>query len=52
MSPTLYFPIEACAGIDNSDAAPAAMRILTLRMGFVPLSGEAAKASLPKSKGR
>ncbi len=22
MSPTLYFPIEACAGIDNSDAAP------------------------------
>src|SRR4051794_23115034 len=33
---------------DNKDAAPAAMRILTLRIGFVLLSGEADEASHQK----
>src|SRR4051812_17716160 len=33
---------------DNKDAAPAAIRILTLRIGFVLLSGEADEASHQK----
>src|ERR1700754_3003785 len=33
---------------DNRDAAPAAIRILTLRIGFVLLSGEADEASHQK----
>src|SRR5206468_6731051 len=33
---------------DNSDAAPAAIRTLTLRIGFVLLSGEADEASHQK----
>jgi hypothetical protein len=35
----------ASAPDDNRDAAPAATRYLTLRMGFVLLAGEAAEAS-------
>jgi hypothetical protein len=31
----------ASAAVDNNDAAPAAMRNLTLRIGFVLLAGEA-----------
>jgi hypothetical protein len=38
----------AKAADDNSDAAPAAMRNLTLRISFVPLSDEAAKAPTPE----
>jgi hypothetical protein len=34
----------ANAADDNTDAAPAAMRNLTLRIGFVLLAGEADKA--------
>jgi hypothetical protein len=34
---------------DNRDAAPAAMRNLTLRIGFVLLAGEADKASHRKT---
>jgi hypothetical protein len=37
---------------DNSDAAPAAIRDLTLRIGFVLLSGEAAEASHLETHGR
>src|SRR5437764_13790464 len=33
---------------DNRDAAPAAIRDITLRIGFVLLSGEADEASHPK----
>src|ERR1700687_1466109 len=36
---------------DNRDAAPAAMRNLTLRIGFVLLAGEADKAPLLKLTG-
>jgi hypothetical protein len=38
----------AYATDDNRDAALAAMRNLTLRIGFVLLAGEADKASLQK----
>src|SRR5258708_2075769 len=42
----------AKAADDNRDAAPAAMRNLTLRIGFVLLAGEANKASHRKTHGR
>jgi hypothetical protein len=38
----------ADAADDNNDAAPAAIRNLTLRIGFVLLSGEADEASHQK----
>src|SRR4051812_14425269 len=42
----------ANAAVDNTDAAPAAIRDLTLRIGFVLLSGEADEASHQKLTSR
>jgi hypothetical protein len=42
----------AKAADDNSDAAPAAIRNLTLRIGFVLLSGEADNGGLTSKNSR
>ena len=40
----------AKAKVENREAAPAAIKDLTLRIGFVPLAGEAIRSSGPTSQ--
>jgi hypothetical protein len=42
----------ASAAVEIRDAAPAAMKYLTLRIGFVLLAGEASKQSLTSENPR